>query len=372
MRIRGPLGLLTITHVVNDFYVGAVPALLPYLAHERDYDYAALGGVLLAGTLLSCIVQPGFGILSDRHRLWWMVPGGMLLAGVGVGLVGVLDNYLLMCVAVALSGIGVAAYHPEAAKTARAVTAESTGAMSVFSVGGNIGLALGPFAVAVVVGTVGLSGTVVLAMPAVLMAVLYLAKRPRGGAGRSRSAGEGVRVAGRDDWRSFGVLVAVIVARAIGSVGSGSFIALYLIAEFDRSASEGSLALGLFGAFGVLGTMFGGALADRIGRVLVLRLAYVIAALAMVGVVVLPSYWLGLGAGALVGFGWNMPFAVQLVLGQDYLPNRQGTASGITLGFSITAGDSSRLSSGWPATSGAWTRLSGWEPRRSSRRSASR
>ena len=53
MKMRGPLGLLTATHVVNDFYVGAVPALLPYFAIERDYGYAAVGGVLLAATLLS-------------------------------------------------------------------------------------------------------------------------------------------------------------------------------------------------------------------------------------------------------------------------------------------------------------------------------
>ncbi|WGX95805.1 MFS transporter [Nocardioides sp. L-11A] len=340
MSRRWPLGLLTATHVVNDFYVGAVPALLPYFAAERGYDYAAVGGVLLAGTLLSCIVQPAFGVLSDRHRLWWMVPGGMLAAGLGVGLAGLVDSYLVVCLAVALSGVGVAAYHPEAAKTARAVAGESTRGMSVFSVGGNIGLALGPFAVVLVVGLTGLVGTAVLAVPAVVMAATYVVARPVPGpaqrpAERSRSSGP-VGTA-EDDWRNFGILVAVIVARAIGSVGTGSFIALYLIAEFDRSASEGSLALGVFSGFGVLGTLFGGWLADRIGRVGALRAAYVLAPLAMAGVILLPSYPLGLAAAALVGFAWYMPFAVQLVLGQDYLPNRQGTASGVTLGFSITA-----------------------------------
>lgn len=340
MKIRGPLGLLTSTHIVNDFYVGAVPALAPYFAIERGYNYAAVGGVLLAGTLLSCVVMPGFGVLSDRHRLWWMVPGGMLLAGLGVGLAGVTDAYLLVCVAVALSGVGVAAYHPEAAKAARAAAGESTGGMGVFSVGGNIGLTLGPFAVALVVGSLGLGGTAVLAVPAVLMALVYVAARPRprpAVAASPTAAQASVPAPRTDDWRSFGLLVAVIVARAIGSVGTGSFIALYLIAEFDRSAAEGSAILGLFSGFGVLGTLFGGWLADRIGRVGALRAAYVVAPLAMVGVILLPSYPLGLAAAALVGFAWYMPFAVQLVLGQDYLPNRQGTASGVTLGFSITA-----------------------------------
>nr|WP_181410831.1 MFS transporter [Nocardioides humi] len=330
--------------------MGAFPALLPYFAAERGYDYTAVGGVLLAGTLLSCVVQPAFGVLSDRYRLWWMVPGGMALAGLGVGLAGVFDSYLLVCVSVALSGVGVSAYHPEAAKTARAVARESTGGMSVFSVGGNVGLALGPFVVAGVISLTGMRGTILLAAPAVVMAVVYVAARPRrrpaaetpvrpaaGGSSPGAGGGRARADAGTDDWRSFRILVAVIVARAIGSVGTGSFIALYLVAEFDRSASEGSLALGVFSGFGVLGTLFGGWLADRIGRVAALRTAYVVAPVAMAGVILLPSYPLGLAAAALVGFAWYMPFAVQLVLGQDYLPSRQGTASGVTLGFSITA-----------------------------------
>ncbi|HET7690864.1 MAG TPA: MFS transporter [Nocardioidaceae bacterium] len=338
MKMRGPLGLLTATHVVNDFYVGAVPALLPYFAVERDYGYAAVGGVLLAATLLSCVVLPGFGILSDRRRLWWMVPGGMLTAGVGVGLSGLVDSYLFTCLALVLSGVGVAAYHPEAAKAARATAGESTKGMSLFSVGGNIGLALGPFGVALVIGFTGLAGTILLALPAVALAAVYVAARPRSvPASEASDATNRARPAGTDDWRSFGILVAVIIARAIGSVGTGSFVALYLIAEFDRSPSDGALVLGVFSGFGVLGTLYGGWLADRVGRVTALRTTYVIAPAAMAGVILLPAYPFALAATALLGFSWFMPFAVQLVLGQDYLPNRHGTASGVTLGFSITA-----------------------------------
>lgn len=341
MKIRGPLGLLTATHVVNDFYVGAVPALLPYFAAERGYSYAAVGGVLLAGTLLSFVILPAFGILSDRHRVWWMIPGGMLLAGLGVGAAGLVDSYLFVCVVVALSGIGVSAYHPEAAKAARAAAGESTGGMSLFSVGGNIGLALGAVAAVLVIGFTGLAGTAILAAPAVVMAVVYVlaSPHPRRAPAPAHhpvdSSSPGAQ--GVDDWRAFGLLVAVIVARAVGSVGTGSLIALYVMTKFDRPASEGSLAISVFTGFGVLGTIFGGWLADRIGRVGALRLAYLVAPMAMAGVILLPSFPLGLAATALVGLTWFMPFAVQLVLGQDYLPNRQGTASGVTLGFSITA-----------------------------------
>lgn len=40
----------------------------------------------------------------------------MLVAGLGVGLSGLGDDYNLSWLASAVSGIGVAAYHPEAAR----------------------------------------------------------------------------------------------------------------------------------------------------------------------------------------------------------------------------------------------------------------
>ena len=55
---------------------GAVPALLPFLAAERGYSFAALGSLVLAATIGSSLIQPVFGLLSDRVRQSWLMPGG--------------------------------------------------------------------------------------------------------------------------------------------------------------------------------------------------------------------------------------------------------------------------------------------------------
>src|ERR1700683_2655661 len=145
---RARRAFLTSTHVVDDLYQGAVPALLPFLAIERHYSYAGLTGITLAATFLASVVQPGFGALPDRYRnLGWLVAAGLLVAGLGIGVSGLGDNYLITWFAVAASGIGVAAYHPEATRTARGMAGDSTQAMSWFSVGGNLGIALGPVTV---------------------------------------------------------------------------------------------------------------------------------------------------------------------------------------------------------------------------------
>src|SRR6516164_11635361 len=85
------LALLAATHTVDDLYQGAVPALLPFLAIERHYTYAGLTSLTLAATFLSSAVQPAFGVITDRHRLGWLIAAGLLVAGIGVGLSGLGD-----------------------------------------------------------------------------------------------------------------------------------------------------------------------------------------------------------------------------------------------------------------------------------------
>lgn len=92
---RGPLALLVGTHVFVDFHQGAVPAMLPFLVAERHYTYAAATGITLAATLLSSLVQPGFGLLGDRHSIRWLVGAGLLVAAAGIGLSGIGGSYPL-------------------------------------------------------------------------------------------------------------------------------------------------------------------------------------------------------------------------------------------------------------------------------------
>ena len=375
---RKRLAFLTSTHVVDDLYQGAVPALLPFFAIERHYSYAGLTGITLAATFLASVVQPGFGALTDKYRdLGWLVAAGLLVAGLGIGVSGLGDSYLITWMAVAVSGIGVAAYHPEATRTARGLAGDSTQAMSWFSVGGNLGIALGPVIVTSVLLATRLPGTPLLALPAVVMAVVLAARRPwripqserheserheserheserheserheserhesgRHGSGRRRP---GLRrgTAGQeqaDDWRGFARLTVVVVLRSIAYFGIASLLALYAIRHFGEPAAVGSAALTTFIGAGVIGTLGGGWLADRWQRVGVLRLGYGLSAVAAALLVTAPDIAVLFAAAFALGILLFAPFAVQVTLGQDFLPNRIGVASGVTLGLAVSAG----------------------------------
>ena len=93
----------------------------------------------------SSLIQPLFGFLADKTARRWLLPLSVILSAFGIALSGVAPSYAAVLALVMVSGFGVAAYHPEGYRTATQVAGDrkATG-VSIFSTGGNIGIAVGP------------------------------------------------------------------------------------------------------------------------------------------------------------------------------------------------------------------------------------
>lgn len=117
-----------------------------------------------------------------------------------------------------------------------------------------------------------------------------------------------------------------------------TFIALYLIDHLDVSAAVGGVGLAMFLGGGVIGTLLGGRISDRLGMIATIRVGSIVAIPAFVALRICPQPWIALALAAVVGIAVNIPFAVLVKLGQDYLPTRPGTAAGVTLGLAVSIG----------------------------------
>ncbi|MGI8607100.1 MAG: MFS transporter, partial [Gaiellaceae bacterium] len=255
----------------------------------------------------------------------------------GMALAAVAPTYPLVLVAVLVAGLGVAAYHPEGSKFANYVSGDRRASgMAFFSVGGNLGFALGPLLASTAVLALGLNGGLLLALPGLAVAILLVAVRAHlRHVVPVRVQRDGTTGAG-DDPRALSLLLGVISLRSVAHMGLFTFVPLWEV-ELGNGAAHGTRLLSLFLLAGAVGTIFGGQLADRFGRRPVLRWSFVAAA-PLIAVYVLVGGVVGGAALILSGAAVIGTFGVSLVMSQEYMPSRVGMASGLSIGFAIGLG----------------------------------
>jgi MFS transporter, FSR family, fosmidomycin resistance protein len=334
------MSVLSAGHLFTDLNQGAVAALLPFLVAERGLSLAAAGTLVLAATVSSSVVQPLFGIFSDNRPLPALLPLGVLSAGIGMAVVGVSPSYPLILLCVVLSGIGVAAFHPEAARFANYVSgARRARGMSFFSVGGNAGFALGPVLATPLVLAFGLPGTLFLGLPAAVMAAVLFLEAPRMLSFKPEEAENGREesVQATEHWGPFARMVGLVTVRSFVYFGLVAFIATYYERVLGTSAAFGNTALTVMLSSGAVGTLVMGPLADNFGRRLVVGASMLLLPPLIYGFT-LTGPFLGMALLALVGALTVGTFGVTVVMGQEYLPGRIGLAAGITMGLSIGLG----------------------------------
>jgi FSR family fosmidomycin resistance protein-like MFS transporter len=329
------MAALSAGHFATDFANGALPALLPFFVDRFGLSYTLAATLMLASAASSSLIQPLFGAWSDRRGALWLLPSGVAVAGIGIAVAAASPSYWLVLLLVVVSGLGVAAYHPEGSKfAAYASGRRRASGMSLFSIGGNVGYALGPTATTPLVLAFGLTGGLLLAVPCLAVAGLLLAAVPfLGGFVPESTRGS---ASGEDRPGALALLLGVIAFRSVAWFGLITFVPLWEV-SLGHSKSHGSHLLSLMLIAGGIGTLAAGPIADRVGRRPVL-----IASMLLVGpfavVYVLVGGVLGAIALALVGVCVIGTFGVTMVMSQEYLPRRIGMASGLSIGLSIGLG----------------------------------
>lgn len=336
---------LSLGHFVVDFSQGALAALLPLLIAQHHFNYAIAATLVFAMNLVSSIIQPLFGFSSDRFHTGWIIIPALLITGLGFGTLGWDNQYFLLITSCLVCGVGIAAYHPDAAKLVNGLADVNQGhAMSVFSFGGNLGFACGPITVTLVANALGISGVGLFILVgggvALLLAHYFPAMRRQSAQHwqqkRQRESDSPVPV--KDDWRHFAILACVLFGRSIIFYGLNTFLVLYWMHILKQSNTSGSLALSILFIVGATGTIIGGHLVDHIGAVKTIRLAFTIMLFLLLAFSLTKSVIVASVLLLPIGMLIFTPYSAIVLLGQRYLPNQMGLASGVTLGLAISIG----------------------------------
>ncbi|MFH1573227.1 MAG: MFS transporter [Acidobacteriota bacterium] len=342
------IALLAAGHLVVDTNQGAIPAILPFLKSALNLSYASAGALVLVANLTSSIIQPLFGYFADQRSWRWMLPLSVVLAGLGLGLTGVAASYWLVMLLLVVMGGGVAAYHPEGYRMAAGVAGlKKATALSWFSVGGNIGIALGPPMITFLVVHFGMGGSVGMLLPALAMAFLLILASPRLSiAGPRYHPVTGTGQAAQNRPGAMALLIVLVAVRSWTQLGFATYVPFYYLDYLHASPQTVAWMLFVFLGAGAVGTLIGGPVADRWGAKPFTAWAFLVAAPLGIAFMKTEGFWayvvMGLFGAALVA-----TFTTTVVLGQAYLPRNPGMASGLIVGFAIGAGGVAVTLLGW-------------------------
>jgi FSR family fosmidomycin resistance protein-like MFS transporter len=323
--------LLGSGHFVVDMTVGALSPLLPVFKKALGLSDLRTSLVLASITFSSSFIQPLFGLIADRVRATWFLWGGVAFATIGLSLSGLVDAYAVLLALIVVCGLGVGAYHPEAARVANHLAgARKASGVAWFTIGGNLGFAIGPLVVALFVPLLDERTTLVFLLPGAAACTLLLVFHDR--IAHPIAPRHATAAAGRSDLRGMTLLVTAVSLRTWTQLGLMTIVPLYLTSERGLSTREQGLVIFAFVMTGSLGTIAGSVVADRIGGK-AMFVGSIPLATPLVGVFIVSDGAGGIVALAAAGFILMASFSATVVMGQDYMPHRLALAAAWVLGF---------------------------------------
>jgi FSR family fosmidomycin resistance protein-like MFS transporter len=316
-------------------YPAFLAPLLPLLQAKLSLSNT-LAGSLATFLRSSSLVQPFIGYLADRTsaRLFVILAPGA--TAVFMSLVGAAPSYSLVALLLSLVGLSHASYHAPAPAMIAHVSGERVGAgMSFFMTGGELGRALGPILIVLIVQGVGLERSYLAAIPGVLFSILmFRMVGPIPRAARPIEHAD-LREILRDRRGPLLLLLAFVWTRALLVGSLGVFTPTYLTTR-GFSLAQAAMGYGVLELAGAAGAMAGGTISDRLGRRRTLLLAQTVAIPCFCAMVFGP-HMLIFPLLALTGLVVFSTTPVALATLQEWLPEARSLAGGLYFSLNYIA-----------------------------------
>lgn len=338
-----PVVALALGHLVTDMQAGALPIVLPQLKELFSLSYSQLAAIVLLQNIMSSVIQPAFGYLTDRRSLPRFLPLCAALAGAGFAFVGWVSSYTLLLCTVIFISLASATYHPQASKTVNFLSDDTnrTKNMGLFSIGGNAGMAVGSIFMTFLLGLAGgIHNTMYFAVPGLLVFLLmakampdYIRVNKEHEVQQAKKAADGTSEK-MSYFALFLILFYIFMRSSIHS-GISTYLPLYFMKFRGFEAVFSSSLVSGFLLGGVAGTYVGSILSDRLGARKILLGSITLSIPAIYCITIATTKLFAMASVVIAGFCIIGSFATTIIIAQCMMPNNVGMASGLTIGFSV-------------------------------------
>jgi FSR family fosmidomycin resistance protein-like MFS transporter len=400
--------MVSLGHLLNDMFQAVIPAIYPMIKESLGLSFMQIGAITLTNQITSSLLQPMVGYFSDKYPRPYGLVVGMCFTLTGLLLLSVAESFPLVLFSVAFVGIGSSVLHPESSKVARLASGGAKGcvsqkqsqarldsaeaqpalvnigkgmAQSIFQIGGNVGRAIGPVAVALIVIPHGQGSIRWFALLAVV-AIWLLAKigswykkqieltelREQSQArlspaesrrestegqlyGRSKSKYDIENVSRLSRHQIIAALLVLLIlmfSKDFYTANLQSYLTFYMIDKFGLSVTASQYVLFAYLVSTAIGLLIGGEVGDRYGRKYVIWVSILGSSPFALLLPYCNLTWTIILV-ILVGMVMSSAMSAILVYATELLPGNVGMISGAFFGLAFGLGGIGSALFGWLA-----------------------
>jgi FSR family fosmidomycin resistance protein-like MFS transporter len=349
--------MVSLGHLLNDMFQAVIPAIYPMIKESLGLSFMQIGAITLTNQITSSLLQPMVGYFSDKYPRPYGLVVGMCFTMTGLLLLSVAESFPLVLFSVAFVGVGSSVLHPESSKVARLASGGAKGmAQSIFQIGGNVGRAIGPVAVALIVIPHGQGSIRWFALLAVV-AIWLLAKigswykKQIALYGRSKSKYDIENVSHLSRHQIITALLVLLVlmfSKDFYTANLQSYLTFYMIDKFGLSVTASQYVLFAYLVSTAIGLLIGGEVGDRYGRKYVIWVSILGSSPFALLLPYCNLTWTIILV-ILVGMIMSSAMSAILVYATELLPGNVGMISGAFFGLAFGLGGIGSAIFGWLA-----------------------
>ena len=309
--------------------------------------------MVLAGSLtvfyrLPSVLNPLFGIISDRVNLSLLAIGAPAFTAVGMSLLGIAPNYAILCVLLLTAGTSAAIFHVLGPVMVARISTRNLGrGLSFWMTGGELARSVGPLVAVWVVSMWTLEGCYPIMIVGILASMLlYMSLK-----GTVLASGERPGGSFKETWSALRPLLVpltgLMISRSFLSATLIAFLPTYMVSS-GKSLWLGGASLAVLQLSGTVGTFFGGTVSDRVGRGTVLLGTLPTSSFLMLALVYAPD-WMQFPILLFLGCGVFALMPVNMAILHDHCGERRGTANGLFMAVHFLSIAAVTIFVGWLA-----------------------
>ncbi|MBF0468541.1 MAG: MFS transporter [Desulfamplus sp.] len=330
---------LTLVHFTGDFYSSFSSPLMPVFVDKLSLSLAQVGFMTGLVRMLSFVIQPCVGYLADRYQTRAFIFCGLLCTIIFIPLSGIMPNYYLLMLVLAIGSIGSSMFHPSVTGMVPLYSGAKKGfALSIFNTGGTLAFGVGPVFISWYVASFGLERmplTMFIGLASFLFCLAYIPMPISEGFKNTGFIGSLKESIG-DVWKPIALIWMVMVLRSVIAQSYMTFMPIHLANNGHNLVSVGVI-VAIFIIAGTISGLWAGYSSDKTGYKKIFAVTNILTVPAMLIYLWLPGKWV-YGGAFIAGFFVLASLPLGVAMAQTLAPKGRSMVSSLMMGLAYGLG----------------------------------